>query len=240
MRLPIHAISSFQCSCLEDVDQIWSFMERKTSEELRSRHSIRIWGGLRHTLQLQFNQMSSAWRQYSPNDDNGDNNGTVARLNRSIESTRVAVAHVLQSSGKAIVYRAPWRPEEYSDLDTCPNPYTSLAQFHHKVVPFAHRDSPYARQPPRLGGAAAGADYMPTCNGRPVQVTSLMTPGRDGKTTAQTSIPTRPNSMHVTKSAAVEKNDQNSLEAMPTSLRPSGRRFFLTSEPSRWSIRKMG
>ena len=81
--------------------------------------------------------MSSAWRQYSPNDDNGDNNGTVARLNRSIESTRVAVAHVLQSSGKAIVYRAPWRPEEYFDLDT------SLAQFRHKVMPFAHRDSPH-------------------------------------------------------------------------------------------------
>ena len=59
MRLPIHAISSFQRSILEDVDRIWSFMERKTSEELRSRHSIRILGGLRHTLQLQFNQMSS-------------------------------------------------------------------------------------------------------------------------------------------------------------------------------------
>ena len=204
MRLPIHAISSFQRSCLEDVDRIWSFMERKTSEELRSRHSIRILGGLRHTLQLQFNQMSSAWRQYSPDDDNGDDNGAVARLDRSIESTRVAVAHVLQSSGEAIVYRAPWRPEEYFDLDTCPNPYTSLAQFHHKVMPFAHWDSPHPRQPPRLGGAARGADHMSTCNGQPDQVTCTMTPGRDGKATTQTSIPTRPNSMHVTKSTAAE------------------------------------
>ena len=63
MRLPFHAIDSFQHSCLEDIDQIWSFMEQKTSEELRSRHSIRILGGLRHTLQLQFNHWNAEIRR---------------------------------------------------------------------------------------------------------------------------------------------------------------------------------
>ena len=159
------------------------------------------------TLQLQFSQMSSAWRHHNPDDGNADNNATLACLERTMESTRVAVAHVLWSSGKAIAYRAPWRPEEPFDPDACPNPYTSLAQFHRKVMPFAHRDLPHARQPPRLGGAAGGADHMSTCNGQPDQVTCTMTPGRDGKATAQTSIPTRPNSMHVTKSAAAEASD---------------------------------
>jgi hypothetical protein len=125
MRLPIHAIDSFQCSCLEDIDQMWSFMEHKTSEELRSRHSIRVLGGLRHTLQLQFNQMSSAWQDHSPDNDDEDDNAALVRLDRAMESTRVAVAHVLRSSGEAIAF----------DLDTCPNPYTSLAQFYRKVMP---------------------------------------------------------------------------------------------------------
>ena len=144
MRLPIHAINSFQRSCLEDIDQIWSFMEHKTSEELRSSHSIRVLGGLQHTLQLRFSQMSSAWRHHNPDDGNADNNATLACLERTMESTRVAVAHVLRSSGKAIAYRAPWRPEEPFDPDACPNPYTSLAQFHRKVMPFARQDSPHA------------------------------------------------------------------------------------------------
>ena len=152
-------------------------MEHKTSEELRSRHSIRVLGGLQHTLQLQFNQMSSAWRHHSPDDDDEDDNDAVVRLDRAMESTRVAVAHVLRSSGKAIAYHTPWRPEESFDLDACPNPYTSLAQFHCIVMPFAHRDSPHARQPPRLGGAAGRADHMSPCNGRPDQVTSIVTPG---------------------------------------------------------------
>ena len=163
-------------------------MEQKTSEELRSRHSIRILGGLRHTLQLQFNEMSSAWQHHSPDDDDEDNNAPFLRLGRAMESTRVAVPHVLQSSGKANAYRAPWRPEESFNLDTCPNPYTSLAQFHRKVMPFAHRDSPRARQPPRPGGAARRAGHLSPSNGRPDQVTSMVTPGRDGKATAQSSI----------------------------------------------------
>ena len=184
MRLPIHAIDSFHCSCLEDVDRIWSFMEHKTPEELRSRHSVRILGGSRHTLQLQFNQMSSAWRHHGPEDDEEYNKDAIIRLDRAVESIRVAVACVLRSSGKAIAYHTPWRPEESFDLDACPNPYTSLAQFHRKVMPFAHRDSPHARQPPRPGGAAGRAGHTSPCNGRPDQVTSMVTPGRDGKATA--------------------------------------------------------
>ena len=64
------------------------------------------------------------------------------------------------------------------------------------------------------------------CNGRPDQVTSKVTPGRDGKATARTSISTRSTSMHATKSATVETYDRNNIEAMPNFLRPSPRRFF--------------
>ena len=67
-------------------------MEHKTPEELRSRHSVRILGGLRHTLQLQFNQMSSAWRHHGPKDDEEYN---IVRLDRAMESKRVAVACAL-------------------------------------------------------------------------------------------------------------------------------------------------
>ena len=54
----------------------------------------------------------------------------------------------------------------------------------------------------------------------------VVTPGRDGKVTAQTTVPTRPNSMHVMKSAAAEESDRKEPEAAPIFIRPSRRHFF--------------
>ena len=161
MRLPAQAIDSFQRNCLEDINRIWSFMENKTSKELRSSHSICVLGGLRNTLQLQFSQISSAWRHLNPENGNA-NTAALAWLGEIVESTKVAVAHNLRFSGKAIAYQIPWRPDEPFDpmYDACPNPYTSLAQFHRKLMPFAHRDSPHSRQPSQPGGAAGRAGHM--------------------------------------------------------------------------------
>ena len=127
---------------------------------MRSSHSIRVLGGLRDNLRLQFNQMSSTWREHNPKDGNA-NASVLARLDTIVESTRVAVAHVLRFSGDKISHQVPWRPDEPAPYDPniCPNPYTSLAQFHRKVMPFAHPDSPHARQPPQPGGAAGRAGH---------------------------------------------------------------------------------
>ena len=78
-------------------------------------------------------------------------------------------------------------------------------------------DSTHARQPPQPGGAAGRAGHMSytPSSGRPDHVTRVVTPGRDGKATAQTTVPTRPNSMHVMKSAAAEESDRKEAEAAP-------------------------
>lgn len=72
MRLPVQVIDSFQRSCLEDIDRIWSFMENKISKELRSSHSIRVLGAYET---LQSSQMSSAWPNHNPEDGNADTAG---------------------------------------------------------------------------------------------------------------------------------------------------------------------
>ena len=54
-------------------------MENKTSEELRSSHSIHVLESLRNTLWLQFGRMSSVWRDHNPGDGNV-NTGVLARL----------------------------------------------------------------------------------------------------------------------------------------------------------------
>ena len=100
MRLPVQANGSFQRHCLEDINRIWNFMENKTPEDLRSSHSIRILGGFRNTLWLQFSQMNRAWRNHKPNDGDADIH-TLAKLGTIVETMRV-VAHVLKVSGDAI------------------------------------------------------------------------------------------------------------------------------------------
>jgi hypothetical protein len=50
--------------------------------------------------------MSLAWRDHKPEDGNADIN-TLARLDTIVESTRVAVAHVLSFSGDAIEHQVP-------------------------------------------------------------------------------------------------------------------------------------
>ena len=117
MRLPIQAINSFQCSCLEDINKIWSFMDNKTPEELRSSHFIRVLGGLRSTLylsidglELQYHQMRSAWHERNQGDGNA-NAEVVARLDMIAGSTRVAAARVLRYLDDKMSYQSPQRPE---------------------------------------------------------------------------------------------------------------------------------
>ena len=110
MRLPVQTIHSFQHSCLEDTDRIWSFMENKTSEELRSSHSIHILESLRNTLLFQFGRMSSAGCNHNPGDGNVNTN-VLARLDKIVESTRLEVDHVLRTSGDKFSHRVLWRPD---------------------------------------------------------------------------------------------------------------------------------
>ena len=103
MRLPVQAIDSFQRGCLEDIDKIWAFMDKKTPEELRSRHSLQVLGGLRSTLylsidrlELQYTQMRPAGRVHNQEDGNANYLGAVARLDMIVSSTRVAATRVLR------------------------------------------------------------------------------------------------------------------------------------------------
>ena len=128
MRLPVQTIHSFQHSCLEDTDRIWSFMENKTSEELRSSHSIHILESLRNTLRLQFGWMSSAWRDHNPGDRNV-NTDVLVRLDKIVESTTLEVDHVLRTSGDKFSHRVLWRPDR-------PDPFDPVsAQIH---IPLSH------------------------------------------------------------------------------------------------------
>ena len=124
MRLPVQAIGSFQRQCQEDIDRIWAFMEDKTPANLRSSHSIRILGGFRNTLWLQFRQMSRAWRNHKP-DDSDVSIQTLARLGTVVESMRIAVTHVLKVSDNTLSEGLSWRSNTPSD----PNPYMSIPNF---------------------------------------------------------------------------------------------------------------
>ena len=135
MRLPALAIGCFQRQCQEDIDRIWTFMENRTPAELQSDYSIRILRGFRNTLWLQFSQMSRAWRRHDPNDGDADIQ-ILAKLGTIVESTRVAVSHVLRISNDVLSKQSLRRPDASSD----PNPYTSLSQFHRAVVPFTLPD----------------------------------------------------------------------------------------------------
>jgi hypothetical protein len=223
MRLPVQAIESFRRICLGDINHIWAFMEHKTSEELRSSQSVRILGGLRNSLWLQFSQMSSAWRKHKPEDGKADIT-TLARLGMIVETTRVAVAHALNISGEAISILTPWRPTEAFD----PNPYTALSDFHHKVMTSAHPDSPHARRPLQPGSAAGRASHTLSTpsSGQPDHVTRAVTSGQERKATVHHTGQTRPNPTYVTKSAAAETIDQQRPEATPKFIQPSRRPFL--------------
>ena len=137
MRLPALAIGCFQRQCQEDIDRIWTFMENRAPAELQSDYSKRILRGFRNTLWLQFSQMSRARRRHDPNDGDADTQ-TLAKLGTIVESTRVAVSHVLRISNDVLSKQSSRRPDASSD----PNPYTSLSQFHRPVVPSTLPDPP--------------------------------------------------------------------------------------------------
>ena len=149
MRLPVQAIGSFQRPCQEDIDRIWNFIENRTPEDLQSNDSICILGSFRNTLWLPFSQMNQAWH--------GDTDvQTLAKLGTIVESMRIAVAHVLKVSGDAISNQLLWRSNAPPD----PNPYTSLSQFHRRMMPSAHPDSHPARKLPQPDRAASRASHM--------------------------------------------------------------------------------
>jgi hypothetical protein len=180
-------------------------------EELRSGQSVRILGGLRNSLWLQFSQISAAWRNHKTADGNVDIT-TLARLGTIVEATRVAVAHILRISGDAISIQTPCRPTETFD----PNPYTALSDFHREVMTSAHPDSPHARRLLQPGGAARMASHtsFTPSSGRPDHVTRAVTqPER--KATVHQVAPTQPEPTYVTKSAVAETIDWKKPEARP-------------------------
>ena len=147
MRLPIQAIDSFQRGCLEDIDTIWSFMDNKTPEELRSSHSIRVLGGLLSTLyllidrlELQYHQMRSVWRGRNQGDGNA-NAKVVARLEMIAGSTRVAAARVLRYLDDKMSYQSPQRPNVA--LGSNVHIHASPPMYQHQAIPSAHRDLPH-------------------------------------------------------------------------------------------------
>ena len=148
--------------------------------------------------------MNSAWRDHSPGDGNV-NTAALNRLNMIMESTRVDVDHVLQMSGGKTSRRIPWKPDTF-DLfypSACPEPYTSLRQFHRPVMPFAHPDLPHAQRPPysdSVAGRASHTSYSHTTSSRrPDQVTRVVTPGQDGTATVHTKPTMQTSPTHITK-----------------------------------------
>ena len=93
----------------------------------------------------------------------------------------------LENLGRQIFAPSPMEAGQAWSIrpSICPDPYTSLAQFHRKVMPFAHPDLPHARQPPYPGGVAVGAGHMwyTPSSGRPDHVMCVVTSGHKGKAT---------------------------------------------------------
>ena len=167
-------------------------MENRTPAELQSDYSIRILRGFRNTLWLQFSQMSRAWRRHDPNDGDADTQ-TLAKLGTIVESTRVAVSHVLRISNDVLSKQSSRRPDASSD----PNPYTSLSQFHRAVVPSTLPDPPLAQRLPYPGLTAGPTSRIlsSNCSGQSDDATSEMSSRKRKTTTRLTSAArTRPKS----------------------------------------------
>ena len=220
MKLSAQAIYSSQSCCQETTDKIWSFMEDKTAEELRSDHSIRVLENLRKNLRLQCNKMNSAWRNHHNPGDGNVNTAALTRLNIIMESTRVDVDHVLQMSGEKISRRISWRPNTFDPFypSACPEPYTSLRQFHRPVMPFAHPDPPHTQRPhysDSVAGRAGHTTYAHTTSSRrPDQVTCAVTPGQDGTATVRTKPTMQTSPTRITK-PATKASDQRQPEVEP-------------------------
>ena len=200
MRLPVQAIDSFQRGCLEDIDKIWAFMDNKTPEELRSRHSLRVLGGSRSTLylsrdwlELQYTQMRPAGHVHNQEDGNANYLGAVARLDMIVSSTRVAAARVLRHLDDTMSYQPPQRPNTHI--------HASPTMNQHQATPSAHRDPPHTQGPLSLSGTASRAGHMSPDIGHSDQVAHMVTPGQGSKATVQITVTTRPTSMRTTKAA---------------------------------------
>ena len=209
MKLPTFTINSFRQSCLEDAERIRRFMDGKTPMELRANHSIRCIQILRGTLQLHWDQMNEAWITHNPADGNVDAR-ILAQLGVKVEATRVAVVHALRMSGEAISIQVMWNPTTPMD----PNPaaqYTSLEDFHRKVMPSAHKNSPHARTPP-AGTTVRRPDCPSVADGnrRPTQVTRVVT--QRYPTIPQS---TRPATTYATAPAAAVVNARGQFMTRP-------------------------
>ena len=166
--------------------------------------------------------MRSAWRGRNQEDGNA-NAEVVARLDMIAGSTRVATARVLRYLDDKMSYQSPQRPNAALDSNT--HIHVPPPMYQHQAIPSAHWDPPHIQRPPPLDGTAGRAGQMSPNNGQPDRVTRMVTPGQGGKATIQIKVPTRPRSMHATKTATAEVSDRNESEATPFSDRPSRRPF---------------
>ena len=161
-------------------------MENKTPAKLQSDRFIRTLRGFRNTLWLQFNQMSRAWRYHDPNDGDADIQ-TLAKLGTIVESTRVAVSHVLKISGDVLSKQLLQRSDASSD----PNPYTSLPKFHRAVRPSSPPYPPLAQKLPYSGSTAGLTSH----------ISSTVRSGRPNDDTSEISTRERKTTVHLTSAA---------------------------------------
>ena len=175
-------------------------------EELQSRYSLRVLGGLRSTLylsidrlELQYTQMRPAGHVHNQEDGNENYLGAVARHDMIVSSTRVAAARVLRPLDNTMSYQPPQRPNAHVHA---PPPL-----YQHQATPSAHRELPHTQRPLSLNNTAGRAGHMSPNIGQPDRVTHMVTPGKGSKATVQITVPTRPRSMHATKPAVAEVSD---------------------------------
>ena len=83
------------------MDRIWRFMDCNTPEDLQMGSSAQRLGRLLETLWHQWSQMDAAWQNHNPADGNVDME-ILPMLGKTVEATRVAVAHALRISGDAL------------------------------------------------------------------------------------------------------------------------------------------
>ena len=85
------------------MDRIIKFLACHTPPDLvdKAGLSARRLGRMRATLQHQWGLMDAAWYNHNPADGNVGVE-TLAKRGRTVEATRMAVAHVLQISGDAL------------------------------------------------------------------------------------------------------------------------------------------
>ena len=219
MRPSTVAIYSSQRRCQEAIDELWSFTENKTAEELKIDPSMHILVNLRNNLLLQCSEMISAHRNHDPGDGNA-NNAASQRLNMIVESTRAYINQVLKELDDKLMRKTTRTPNMFvpPGRGAYQEPYTSLSQFHPVRSP-AYLDSPKTQRTLYAGSVAGRNSQEPhtytPCGRRPDYFTQEVVSRQTGKTTTP----------HIPTSSSGTGNGRQ-LGAVSAFTRPTGRQLL--------------